>query len=1627
MPVGIEFANRSPTAIFTVKQLSPLKRFWKILKTIILSLLLLLLALWILIQLPPVQNWMAQYAAKKLSKELKTKVVVRNVSFTLLNRVNLEGIYIEDRNQDTLLSAGKLQLNVSDWFFLKDSADIKYIGLTDAIINLERTTDSVWNYQFIVDYFAGGKTQPKDPISVLDTTSKGLSLHLKSLHLDNVVFLQKDKYRGKTTALAIGGMDLNTQLIDLDNNIFDIAELTLKKPLYSEVAYKGLWSYEDSVRNRRRIDALPPGGGFPENPGNIRLHISRLNIEDGFFEIKSRSAGPSVQGEFNERDIAIDSLTGTFNNVIWNRDTLSVKMDFSAKGREGFPIRKMKTDFTFHPQLMEFKNMDLQLNESRLTDYFSMQFSSIDDFDDFENKVRLTGDFKNSFITTNDLAFFAPDLKTKNQKAVLTGYVSGTLSDLYAKDFRLQTSGSTIIGSLRLTGLPYTEKLLIDFTTPGSVLQFSDIAAWAPDVNSFEKELKQGLSITKFKGSFKGFADDFALKGDLATGDGAVTTDLKMKLGKGKDIYEGRVITNGLNIGKLLGIPDLGKVTFDGTVAGKGFDANTLKLKFDGKVKSAIFNNYNYTNVAAKGTITGSLINADMEINDPNLDGFIHAKLDLKAKKQSYIGDGQINIANFKPLNLSTNDLKFSGNFDVNFSGKNIDDFIGYAKLRDAHLSNGNQPFKLDSLSIVAGFNAEGKKELEIQTNEIDASIVGKFSIADLPNSFQYFLSNYYPTIINKPKRAVKDQDFIFAVNTKEIESFLKLFDQKIEGLSNSSITGTINTNNNELMLNATIPYFKYGSFQMDNALLLGNGTFSRLNLLGTVDAFRFSDSLSFYNAKLNISTENDSSHVKLTTSSDGQLGDAEVDAVVTTLDDGVKLRFNPSTFIANNKKWTISQDGEAILKKNKNIVINNLSLKQDEQEISIYTMPGSESSSNDVHISTRKLNIGDLLPYVLKNPRLEGTATGNFTVVDPTGKPRVFIDTLRLNEFRLDGDSIGEVQVSGRYFTETGKGKFNIVSPGKQYNFSGTVDIDTKDSTGNQISAPLVFNHTRINILNNYLNSIFDDIDGYASGQLVVKGKFDSPEFIGNLRMDSVKIKVGFTQVTYFIDTGTMVFREGYMGFGKMKLRDRFNNNGTLEGGFNHRFFDDMRFALKVSSNKMELINTRIKDNQNFYGNAVGKGSFELNGPVNNMVMKIAAEPTDSSHISINSATSRESGEADYIIFKKYGREQEAPFTAEDNLRIEVDLKANNKAQIDVVLDAASGDIIKAWGNGRLFIVNDKNGMTMRGRYDIERGNYNYSFQSFIRKGFDLTGSGNNYIEWGGGDPMDGIMNIDAVYEAKNVRFSDLNGSDNRLSLGSASSSFKGPINVIASLRGKLSKPGIDFRIELPQGSSIKNDPTANFIIDGINNNQDKSELLKQVTYLIVFNQFAPYGEGRANRNPTADLAVNTVSELLSIEMGKILSNLLYQITGDRSLQVDFSTSLYNSTDLNSGNVNATTGYDRTSVTLKFNKALANNRIIFNVGSDFDFSVRSSSTNSFMFLPNISIEFLLSANRKLRFIIFKKDNLELGTRQNRAGASISFRQDFEKFGKKEEGADIRIRRRADDSTSVQTPVIKNP
>ena len=1583
----MSLAVRATTCIFTNQQIITLKRFWKILRNVVLSLLLLIVALWIAIQLPFVQNWLADYAAKRLSKALQTKVQVKNVSFTLLNKVNLEGLYIEDQQQDTLLSAGKMQLNLNDWFILKDSIDLKYMGLQDTRIYLQRSRDTIWNYQFIIDYFSGNKK--KKPADPSDTTKQKLTLNVNAIDMSNVIFEMRDKWKGNTQYIGVGALNMTARSVDPSTHLFDIAELKLTSPRYMALSYHGNWSYEDSVRERRRIDALPPGGGFPKNNGNIDLRIAKVTLEDGFFQLRNLREVTALQDLFDTKNIFLDKIDGTATNLRWKQDTLSFTTDLKGGSGNSFQLKKLHTDYTFQPQLMEFKNLDLQLSNSRITDYFSMAFKNTDEFSDFINKVKLKADFKNTTVSTNDLAYFASGMKGKNQVLGLNGLVAGTLNDLQSDKILLTAGHTRIAGALLVQNTTDADHLFIDFKTNGSSFYLPDLLPWAPALKSLPMSIQKALQPLQFKGYFTGLIKDFKVNGNLTTPQGSLTANAKLNLNK--ETYDGQVTTDNLNLGGLFDVPNLSRITFDGNIKGQGFNKQA-NVVFTGNMRQATYNGYTYQNISAQGEIKEMLLKSSLKMADPNLQGDIDVAVNLRQKNQAYIGNGTLTTANFRTLNLTKQNIRFSGEFDVNFTGKNIDDFLGYARLKNARLYDGENPFSFDSLLVTSIINPEGKKELGLQTNDIDASVAGTFNIAGLPNSFQYFLSSYYPAIIPKPKTVAKNQDFTFAVSVKNIEPYLQLFDPKLEGLNYSSITGIINTTDNQLVLNATVPYFKYGQVQISNASLQATGDQSKLNVFGTLDEFRMSDSLSFPNATINVATANEVSNIQINTSRGGLFDEASINADLTMQENSLQLRFSPSSFILNNKKWTIEQGGE-LLRINKQLMANNLTLRQEDQSITINSVAPEEGSNNEVQIRTRNLNIGDLLPYVLKQPKIEGLLSGDFLVINPLGKPTIQIDSLRIDQARMNGDSIGQLNAKGNVDLTTGIVKAKVSSPNEGYRFDADINANLYDSTGNQLSIDINLQRERLNILQGYLNTIFDEFDGYATGRLQIKGKASSPQLIGDITITNAKLKVQYTQVTYFIDSALIHLQPDGMDFGTMRIKDRFNNYGTVQGGFKHNFFQNMVFDLSVKSDKLELINTGLRNNPTFYGNAVGRGSYELKGPSTNLTMNISAEPTDTSHIFIpNSSSSRQSSATDFIVFKQYGREQVATDAAASNLHINVDLKVDNRTQIDVILDYANNDVISAWGKGKLAIVYSNDAFTMKGRYDVERGLYNYNFQSFIRKPFNLAGDGTNYIEWVSGDPLDANLHVNATYTATNVRFSDLNANSN-ITLGN--NSIRGDVQVTATISGKLLKPDIDFKIDLPQGSTLANEPSAQLALERIN--KDASERLKQVTYLIVFNQFAPYGGATGIRNPGADLAANTISEVISRYLGSIISNVLYQITGDRSLQVDFSTSVYNSADIGAGNISASS-YDRQRVNFKVGKSLANNRILVNVGSDFDFSYTTSAVNGFQFLPDISVEFILSNDRKLRAILFKRDNLELGSRRNRVGASISFRQDFDRF-----------------------------
>ncbi|MGF2412846.1 MAG: translocation/assembly module TamB domain-containing protein, partial [Ferruginibacter sp.] len=924
---------------------------------------------------------------------------------------------------------------------------------------------------------------------------------------------------------------------------------------------------------------------------------------------------------------------------------------------------------------------------------------------------------------------------------------------------------------------------------------------------------------------------DFVTYGNISTGLGSIIADINMKLPENRTpTYSGKISSSGFNLGQFINNNKLGNIALNGNVAGSGFALKDLNANFKGNIHQLEFSGYNYNNISIDGNFVKQIFTGHGNVDDPNLkiENF-DGSVSLAGKEPIFNFDAVLAKSDFKKLHFTKEDFALDGHFNLHFTGDNIDNFLGTAKVYNATLLHNNTRLSFDSL-VLNSYITEGKKYLSVQSNQVEANVTGNFKILELPDAFKVFLNRYYPAYIPKPKNAVSQQDFSFYVKTKEVDEYVQLLDPKLKGFNNATFNGNLRLAQNELNVNANIPEFEYDKKIFNTVNLESKGNFDTLFTKITTGDIVLNDSLHFPGTNLLIKSHNDISAIELKTSASKTLSEAELNASVQTLTDGVRIHFSPSSFIINDKKWQLEKDGELTIRKSY-VDASEVKFVQGNQEIVISTEDAGDGTDNtNVVARLKKVNIDDFTPFFLKNPRLEGILTGVITLKDPFGKQIVEVDAMAEN-FTLDNKKIGNTTLKGDVNTATGLIKIKAGANNEKYKFDIDGSYNYKDSTDKQMNFDLLSEHFDISLLDNYLGSIFSNMQGDAVSNLKITGGPKSQSYSGSVTVTNGSLKINYTQCKYNFTNKTIIFNPGEIDFGVMQIKDTLDNSGYVSGKiYYNNFFQDMSFDnVRFDTPKMLLLNTTQKDNSQFYGRVIGRALMTLNGDITDMRMKINGEPSvsDTSHIYLPTGSGRESGVIDYIDFIQFGTKMEDVKSRKgSNILVDMVLKANPACKIDVILDEATGDIIKGQGNGELTIQAGTNtNLSIRGKYNLTKGDYTFNFQTFLKKPFTLN---RGSITWNG-DPYLANINIDAEYLAKNIDLSSI----------SSSNGFKqkGDLKILASLTGILNKPDISFSFVLPEQNPLYGDYFAQKKLEDFK--KESSEMNKQVASLLLINSF--------------------------------------------------------------------------------------------------------------------------------------------------------------------------------------------
>ena len=293
-----------------------------------------------ILHLSSVQTWIIKKATNSLSKQLNTRVSIDKVDFSFFYKLEFQHLLIEDQQKDTLLYAGAARVDLNDWFFAKDKIILKYVGLEDAVINAKRS-ETVWNYQFILDYLDQNPYNQKKPNQI--------QLDLKELQLKNIKFNYIDGWVGTDMIAGIQSLNASFKKADINQLSFEIDKIKLSNPSFAQRDYDGKRPADYKKQTSKNSNPIAK-----QNQPSFQLSIKKVILENGLYQNDRTTKRAPYHDQFDGFHFQFNSIDGELTNVTFKDDKLNAKVKLSGKEINGLSIHKIEADMNFTPRLMEF-------------------------------------------------------------------------------------------------------------------------------------------------------------------------------------------------------------------------------------------------------------------------------------------------------------------------------------------------------------------------------------------------------------------------------------------------------------------------------------------------------------------------------------------------------------------------------------------------------------------------------------------------------------------------------------------------------------------------------------------------------------------------------------------------------------------------------------------------------------------------------------------------------------------------------------------------------------------------------------------------------------------------------------------------------------------------------------------------------------------------------------------------------------------------------------------------------------------------------------------------------------------------------------------------------------------------
>ncbi len=1172
------------------------------------------------------------------------------------------------------------------------------------------------------------------------------------------------------------------------------------------------------------------------------------------------------------------------------------------------------SEFNFKSKFSSIENSEVELEFFEQSDSVKAPF---------EMKIRLG----KSKINFREIGELIPSLQGMNQEIELSGLIYGTLNDLKGKNLYLNTGTETeAIFDFYVNDLSSIENMYLFLDLKQSETSFNDLSNIrfpnAAKLKYLEfPESFYNAGVLKFRGNFSGFLSDFVTFGTLESEMGTLTTDIMVAPEKdGTIYYRGNIATRNFQLGQLFEQDYIGELTFSGSTDGK-FNKRTKAVSgiFKGDIAQIDLNNYNYKNIQFDGILLNKMFDGLLSINDPNLEFNFLGELDLNQKIPRF--DFNLDLKRAVPykLNLGSNfpAAEFSFKMNANFEGDKIDNLDGAIIVKEGYYKNRNGRMDLRGMELKT-VPGENQSSLFFTSDFFDLSILGKYNFKSIVNSFQKIVSYYIPSSGYEISENAGSNIFDFQLNVKEINELSKIFVPSMEFETPFLLYGKIDTDNNDLQFNGSIPGMKYKNLWARNIFIGNQGSAAEYSSKLRIGELFNRSGLSLYNFTVSSKVKNDLLTNSISWSNFDELtysGSLKTQTRFfhndSTDQKYIEVKGMPSQIYIADTLWAIAPYSAII--DSASFEIRNFSIRHNNQ---MFSANGKiiEGKTDQLNIVLQNINLGHLDKYFNREIRLEGIANGRFGISNNFDEPAILSD-LKIDNLRYKNQFMGNISLNSEWNRERSTIDSEVkITRNNRTSFNATGYY--KPSSG-ELNFDTELDSVSLLILDAFMQRNFSDIHGRGSGKVNIGGTFDKINFNGAIAVQNGGLRVNVTQIPYSF-TDTIYFKNDTIDFDNITIFDDQNNSGIFDGTIVHQNFNRMVFDLHIRSEKIRALNTTSRNNEQFYGTAVANGRFDITGPISKTKMSGSLTTLSGTDISISMESESEIEKYDFIQFVTPEKAEENNFfdktvnSGKSEYDLSFTIEATPDAKVQLIYNSQIGDIIKAQGEGILLFEMDQDyNMSLSGNFNPTRGDYLFTLQNIINKRFSIEQGGS--IVWSG-DPYNAIIDLKAIYKLKASPHDLLSEYDD------VSQSQRIQVECIIGLEDELSNPTIKFDINFPSTDELIKDRLRQYF-------KTDEEMNKQILSLIVMGKFytPDYMRGTYDAQNTNALGT-TASEMLSNQLSNWLSQISSnwdvglnyrpgnQVTDDE-IEVALSTQIFNDRVSLNGNIgNNTNEYTNNS-----------------------------------------------------------------------------------------------------------------